>query len=492
MWKVTVRSPNSQPKVFHIRPGKNIIGRSPECDIIVDDVSASRQHAELEFLPDVEGLTLNDLDSSNGTYVNHRRITEAVVVTPRDTLRIGNCTLNIESSAQETPPERVYSGTQPLTREVLLESLDQQSVMISEITSQLNAIFDVPTALQEVSRLMQTALGADHIDFILAEHFDKLRELSLPEAIAHEAIEKRSTVVLNDMTLEAEYRIGQLPGPKFIRTLMVVPVLLGEDLAGLIYLYKTAPAAPLFDQRDLQLAVSISHQAALVLQRARLVIDFNEYQLIQSLIARFVDREEAEHLLEEYLQRGKLPGPRKQNMAILSTELVSLDTLTRQLGPERFGDLLERFQAEVREAVFIRHGLAQFVGASATAVFDEALVAQSPQVRAVRAGFEILQRIQAMGKDFDCDPPWIGVGIASGSMIAGYVGTKEHTDYFLLGEAANLAAHLRQLAYPQRLLLDPSTCTLVQDRFEMQELGEFPIPGREFPLAIYEVLSALD
>ena len=179
MWKLIVSAPNNPPKVYHIRSGSNVIGRSAECDIVVDEVAASRRHAEIIASPDADKLILNDLESRNGTYVNHLRIEGTTFVTPKDTIRIGNCVLHIEDSVSVQPPDQVVSGTHPLTREVLLEALDQQAVMIFEASRQLNSVFDIPTTLQQVTVLMQQAMGADHCDFILAEHFDKLRELRL-------------------------------------------------------------------------------------------------------------------------------------------------------------------------------------------------------------------------------------------------------------------------------------------------------------------------
>jgi len=66
--------------------GRTLIGRSPECDIFLDDVTVSRRHAEL--LREGETFTIHDLGSLNGTYVNRRRI-ETVVLEDDDEVQIG-------------------------------------------------------------------------------------------------------------------------------------------------------------------------------------------------------------------------------------------------------------------------------------------------------------------------------------------------------------------------------------------------------------------
>ncbi len=65
---------------------RTLIGRSPECDVFLDDVTVSRRHAEL--VRDGERVTIRDLGSLNGTFVNRRRIEEATLADD-DELQIG-------------------------------------------------------------------------------------------------------------------------------------------------------------------------------------------------------------------------------------------------------------------------------------------------------------------------------------------------------------------------------------------------------------------
>jgi hypothetical protein len=73
-------------QVFQPPEGKTLIGRSPECEIFLDDVTVSRRHAELER--GGETFTIRDLGSLNGTYVNRSRI-ESHVLEDDDEVQIG-------------------------------------------------------------------------------------------------------------------------------------------------------------------------------------------------------------------------------------------------------------------------------------------------------------------------------------------------------------------------------------------------------------------
>jgi hypothetical protein len=71
---------------FQPADGRTLVGRSPECDIFLDDVTVSRQHAEI--LRDGDEFTIRDLGSLNGTYVNRKRI-ESAVLQNDDEVQVG-------------------------------------------------------------------------------------------------------------------------------------------------------------------------------------------------------------------------------------------------------------------------------------------------------------------------------------------------------------------------------------------------------------------
>jgi pSer/pThr/pTyr-binding forkhead associated (FHA) protein len=83
---LVVRSGGIAGQTFHPPEGTTLIGRSPECQIFLDDVTVSRRHAELER--GGETITIRDLGSLNGTYVNRRRI-ESAVLQDDDEVQIG-------------------------------------------------------------------------------------------------------------------------------------------------------------------------------------------------------------------------------------------------------------------------------------------------------------------------------------------------------------------------------------------------------------------
>lgn len=270
MWILTVRSPSNEPLEYILKPGKTTLGRKPNNDIVIDDESASRVHAEIYC--ELDTIIITDQESTNGTFVNRERITKPRTLVPGDQIRIGQHEANVALRDDKNRSDILsrFAVTRPWTRELLLESVDQHAVLLYEVTNQLTTVLDIETAVKEISKLMKVALGADACEVVLSNRFSQLKELGLPPEMTQQAIEQRSIVVVPAFPTQGETAHGVQGGEKS-PSVLCLPVIIGEETAALIIVYKSDPASREFDQHDIQMAVAISHQAALTIQRMNLL-----------------------------------------------------------------------------------------------------------------------------------------------------------------------------------------------------------------------------
>lgn len=491
MWKLTVRTPEGEPHIYPIKPGVNTVGRMSGSDIYVEDIAASRYHAEIFYDSVEDKLSIRDLNSVNGTYVNLQRIQDQVQLRIEDTIRIGQCILTLTRFHTGTRTQAPVLGTHRFTRELLFESLDHHAVLLYEVSRELNTILDMDTALSEVSNLMKRSMGAERCEVILADQFSQLRELGFPESIAKLAIEQRSAVIIPDLATLSDQEVGKSAMLYRIRSALCVPVLSGEEVLALIYLYKTDPAAPAFDQRDMQLAVAISHQAALTIQRTRLIADLQSQQQMQHLLRRFLSPQEAEFLLKDYLKYGNLPELKEQTVTVMFADIEQSTSLAERLGAQKFGRLLARFYQETSKIIFAHAGLIKLVGDGVMGIFGVTEVWQNAEERAVISGLEVVDLVKRMNtKELESEFV-IGVGINTGQVMAGYVGSQDRVEYAVLGDAVNVAYRLQELARPNRVVLGPNTVGAVASRYLTKPIGEVVVRGREEPVQVYEVLGDL-
>lgn len=495
MWVVTVRSPKGEPREYTLKPGRTVIGRKSDSDIPLPDESASRSHADLFLEAGTNAITVSDSGSTNGTYVNRERITTSRRIGAEDQIRIGQHVLTLsrrDTDPQLNPPSNL-PGTQPLTRDLLLESLDHHAVLLYEVAGRLNTVIDLETALREVSDLMRVAMGADKCQVILAERFNLLHDLGFPVSIARMALDQRSAVIIPDA--QADPQLGKSTLLMRIRTAMCVPVMSGEKVVALIYVYKTRPLARPFDHSDLQLAVAISHQAALTIQRTRLLEHVRKEQRIRQLLQRFLSPPEAEYLLQDYLQSGTLPPMSEKHITVIFADITDSTGLAERLGARRFSEILSRYYQQMTEAVFTYNGLLnKYLGDGVMAVFGVTGQKGEPEERAVRAGLDMLQRLESINLA-EGELIEMGIGINSGVAIAGYVGTEERVEFTVLGDTVNLAQRLQLHARPNRIVVGPLTAQAVSTAaagagFRLSSIGHVEVKGRSQAVEGFEVLRA--
>ena len=486
MWILTLRSPRGEPHEYNLKAGKTVIGRKSDNDIVIADESSSRQHAEIQYTPETETLVLRDLGSTNGTYVNRERLTQPHTVRPEDQIRIGQYTATVafRDHRASAYPTASLTGTQPLTRDLILESVDQHAILLYEVASRLNTILDADSALHEVAKLMQTSMGAEKCEVIQAERFSQLADLGFPTSVAQQAIEQRSAVVIPDMS---EITPGKSALLLRIRSALCVPIMIGDEVSALLYVYKTNPTSRPFDQNDVRLAVAISYQAAMTMQRTRLLKRLRQADRITHLFQRCVSPPEAEFLLQEYQSTGRLPGLTEQILTILFCDMRDSTGLAERLGARRFGEILTRYYQELTKSVFDHNGLLnKYLGDGIMAVFG-ALGQPDPERKAVETALDMLQRMEEINRA-EGETIEIAIGINTGVVAAGYVGTDERVEYTVLGDSVNVAQRLERHAKQNRIYIGPDTCQMVIDKFTTRFIGSVELRGRTQPIDAFEVL----
>jgi adenylate cyclase len=445
-------------------------------------------HAEFFFDPNANSVTVRDLGSTNGTFVNRERLGTPHILRPDDQVRIGQHLISVayRDTDQVKHGTDTLPGTQPLTRDLLLESVDQHAVLLYEVSERLNTIIDLDTALREVASLMKVAMGADKCEVVLSERFGQLADLGFPTTIAKLALDKRSAVVIPDV--QADAALGKSALLLRVRSALCVPVMSGDDIVALLYVYKSRPLSRPFDHRDLQLAVAISHQAALTIQRTRLLTRIKREQRVRQLLQRFLSPPEAEYLLQDYLKTGHLPEMAEQTLTVLFADMRDSTGLAERVGARRFGELLGRYYQDMTKVVFDHGGLLnKYLGDGLMAVFGATQIKTEPEARAVKTALAMMAQLDAMNRA-EGEQIEIGVGLNTGPAMAGYLGTEERVEFTVLGDTVNVAQRLEVHARPNRIFIGPRTCEAIMDHFNVQLVGPIEVKGRSQPIEVFEVL----
>ena len=228
-----------------------------------------------------------------------------------------------------------------------------------------------------------------------------------------------------------------------------------------------------------------------VLLRARIGASLEKKRLRdqqKEMVRRFATREVAADLDAQ----GFALGGRRVQATTLFCDIRGFTSLVEKLEPEQTIELLNTYYTLMFDAICGHGGVVnQMVGDGLMAIFGAPLALADPCGSAVRAGQEMLELIELLNRERAGLPPLrIGVGIASGEVIAGYTGTQQRATYTCVGDAVNLAARLE--AYTKEagraLLFDGATCAALAQSVAREALGTISVRGREAPVEIYALV----
>lgn len=467
MWQFIVSAPEKEIKVIEIKPGKFTLGRSSSNELVIDDTAASRQHAEVLFDAATNSISLIDLNSTNGTYVNRQRVKGSCQLAPDDMVRIGQVVMQLNRYTGDKSQRPNASGTHNYTRELVLEAFDEHSIILYDVARRLNTVLDSESAMAEVKIILKRALGLDYCEVILADELVKIGTAEFANPMAKKAVREKTVEVT----------------PKN----MFVPVINNDQVLGLMILQKTKPDTRPFDKRDLQLAIAISHQTALTLQRMELLEKVQREEYARNLLLRFVSPTEAEFLLKDYLSSGNLPELSEQKVTVLFSDIANSTSLAEHLGAKRFASILTNFYDTAADIIFRHEGMIKYLGDGILAIFPHA-EGKTPEKQAVLVGRELLTHLNHTGS---LDPEQkivLGVAINTGDAMVGYIGTKGRPEFNVIGDTVNVAFRLQEYTRPYKIIVGPATVAAINDLFKFHRIGPVNLRGRESTMHAYEVL----
>lgn len=343
-WELIVQSPDTERTEVDIKPGKSTLGRMPGHDIVIADEAASRTHAVLELDAD-DHLTIRDIGSTNGTFVNGREITGLQALNHSDQIRIGLHLLTVLAKGVSRPLER-WNEPQPEGGDyenLLIRSLDHYSVLLHNLSIQLSRIQSLSEAQRRISTFLGQMLNADRCGVVLADDLGGMADEFGSEEIVKRLLETKAPLLLladgDDAGLRAE-----------INSVVLSPVLIDQEMVALIYAIKYNGTARPFEDLDRLLAVGVSHHAAMTIQRLKYeqaLLHSANYDMLTGLPNRklFLER------LSRAIARAK--RHRDYGFAVFFIDANNFklinDSLGHQLGDEVLREVGTRLQLNFRE-----------------------------------------------------------------------------------------------------------------------------------------------
>jgi len=184
-------------------------------------------------------------------------------------------------------------------------------------------------------------------------------------------------------------------------------------------------------------------------------------------------------------------APKEKNVTILFTDIVSFTPLSERLAATEVSILLNHYFRRMTDIIFDYNGtLDKYIGDAIMAVFGAPIERENDAERAIMAALEMRKSLFQMMETVEPDRKFdIRLGINSGKVVAGNLGSPKRMDYTVIGDTVNTASRLESIGEPNQILIGENTYQLVKGKFNIREVGEKLVKGKKQAVMIYEVLD---
>ncbi len=209
-----------------------------------------------------------------------------------------------------------------------------------------------------------------------------------------------------------------------------------------------------------------------------------------SPLHKFIPRELLDKL-EAARESGSMARERRI-VSMLFCDVQGSTAAAENLDPEEWTEIINGAFEHMIKPVYRYEGtLARLMGDAILAFFGAPIAHEDDPERAVMAGLEIVSGIQTYRESVLRDHGIelnVRVGIHTGMVVVGHVGSDLRMEYTAMGDAINLAARMEQSAPPGGVQISADTHQKVAHLFEFEELGEIPVKGKSAPISTYRVI----
>ncbi len=290
--------------------------------------------------------------------------------------------------------------------------------------------------------------------------------------------------------------------PKTIRMILTgftdIEVIIKAINSGRVFRYITKP----WDANDLKINLDTGIKLFnLEQERLNLIEKLNEEVLYQKRIMELFQKYVPRNVVDEVLNsQGEEPLIRGEYriISVMFADIRQFTTMSDKLGPVKSVEILNAYFGLMAQQIKNYHGsINKLLGDGILALFGAPVSHIDNQLNAVSCALAMVNALKELNekyRDMVGHEITIGIGINTGEVIVGNVGTSEHVEYSVIGDTVNSASRIEELTHelPNGILISESTYKATKEEIIVEELGPQEIRGKQEKMSLYKVLGKKD
>lgn len=405
-------------------------------------------------------------------------------------------------SEEESQPSEIRAGISSLER------MNKVLFVLYEVSKQLNSILDLHELLNKIMDLIFMVIDADYgfliltgeeengelIPVVVKYRDDKerdRRELKASQTIINKVINDKVALLTSNAMKDTRLDHGESLVIQQIRSAICVPLWKKDTIIGVIQLDGIRPENQ-FTEDDLELLKTIGSQMAMIIDQASLNEQIREEERMRNRLERFHSPQVIEMILKGGQEaKDNVMEPKELTATILFSDIIGFTTLSEQMPPREINMILNYYFSRMTNIVFEYDGtLDKYMGDGLMAVFGAPMEKEGDAERAILAALNMRRELAVMMEKTRAERRFnIRIGINTGRVLAGNIGSPQRMDYTVIGDPVNIASRLESLARPNQILIGEETYRLVKGKFNVKRFGPQKVRGKRSEIVVYEVLD---
>jgi adenylate cyclase len=380
--------------------------------------------------------------------------------------------------------------------------------VLYEISRHLNQIRDFNELLRKIMDLIFIVIDADYGFLVIAggpkgdnlipvvvkhktDHGKGNRQIEASRTLINKVIRDKVALLTSNAMADSRLDGAKSVMLQQIRSAICVPLWRKDKIIGVIQL-DSVRLDNQFNQDDLELLKAIGSQVSMIIEQSALNERIRDEERMRNRLQRF----HSPQVIEMILKGGEdtiddIMEPKELMATILFADIVGFTRLSESMPPRQINIILNRYFSRMTDIVFSHAGtLDKYIGDGLMAVFGAPMEKEDDAERAVRTALEIRRQVTAMMEKTSEDSKFdIRIGLNTGRVVAGNIGSSKRMEYTVIGDPVNIASRLESIAKPNQIVIGEETFNLVKDKFKIQGIGTKKVKGKSSEIMVYEVLD---
>ncbi len=370
-----------------------------------------------------------------------------------------------------------------------------------ELTREIGLEHDLDKLLEKILLALFKFVNADRGVILLREEDGMLQPraahrrdgdapIQVSSTILSHVMREKVAVLTHDASMDFASSKGKSMILNRISSAIVVPLLHEKEKEVLGALWLDSESLAQFQQKDLELISAVANQASMFIENTLLAKKVEREIVTRERFSRLLSPNVAEQVISGQLE-VKQGGVLVPECTVFNSDIRGFTRMSEGTSAEAMVDLLNEYFEQMVEAIFKYEGtLDKFMGDGIMAFWGAPVFHPDDAVRGVQCALEqmeVLGRFNRKRVELGTPPLAIGMGLHTGPLVAGYVGSSKALSYTVIGDTANTSARLCGIALSGQVLVSEYTLARLGPRFEVEELPPAHLKGKEKPLRIFNV-----